>query len=125
MESKLYKRISSGVMINKITYFIKIIYYCWYYIFEYLYKQKGIIYVHGRDRLFRPIVILNAYLIDIKKVKYDFNSKDSVDSICQAISYLLGQVVKIMMIPYHIENWIMIIETNKLGISDLPLSVNL
>ena len=68
MESKLYKHTFSGVMMNKITHFIKIIYYCWYYIFRYIYKQKGIIYVHGRDRFFRPIVILNAHLIDIKKV---------------------------------------------------------
>lgn len=29
-----------------------------------------------------------------------------------------------MMIPYHIENWVMIIETNKLGITSLPVSVN-
>ena len=28
-----------------------------------------------------------------------------------------------MMVPYHVENWIMIIETNKIGVSSLPLKV--
>ena len=30
-----------------------------------------------------------------------------------------------MMVPNHVENWIMLIETNKIGISSLPLKVTM
>lgn len=34
--------------------------------------QTGILYIHGRDKQFRPIIILNAYMIDLKKVLINF-----------------------------------------------------
>lgn len=32
-------------------------------------QKQGILYTHGRDKQFRPIIILNAYMVDLKKVK--------------------------------------------------------
>lgn len=35
-------------------------------------QNKGIMYVHGRDRYYRPIIVFNAYMLDPKKVQRDF-----------------------------------------------------
>lgn len=43
--------------------------------------------------------------------------------IVQALSYLMGSVRKYMMIPGKVENWIFILETNKIGVFGLPLKV--
>ena len=32
------------------------------------YLNSGIVYVHGRDHRYRPIIIMNMYLLDTKKV---------------------------------------------------------
>lgn len=29
--------------------------------------EEGIMYMHGRDKEYRPIIILNAHMIDLKK----------------------------------------------------------
>lgn len=36
--------------------------------FHHFSKNSGLVYVHGRDNRFRPIIILQAFRIDIKKV---------------------------------------------------------
>jgi nicotinamide riboside transporter PnuC len=69
--------------------------------------------VHGRDKQYRPIIILNAHLIDLKKY--------SRDTIIQALSFLMGIVRKYMMIGGRVENWIFMLETNKVGVFGLPL----
>ena len=41
----------------------------------------------------------------------------------QAISVLLDLVKKYMFIPYHIENWIILIDIHEKGIMSLPLGM--
>lgn len=35
-------------------------------------KNNGIVYVHGRDNRFRPIIVLQGFRIDIKQVRMKF-----------------------------------------------------
>lgn len=43
--------------------------------------------------------------------------------IVQALSFLMGSVRRYMMVPGHVENWIFMLETNKIGVFGLPLKV--
>ncbi|CAD8191969.1 unnamed protein product [Paramecium pentaurelia] len=69
--------------------------------------KEGICYLLGRDKQYRPIVILNAHLIDQKK--------HDKEQIFQALSFLLGIVKKNMFVPGKVETWNFILETNNLG----------
>ncbi len=47
-----------------------------YSLIYYLLKKLGILYVHGRDHRFRPIVFFNPYKINTKeviKIKFPFS----------------------------------------------------
>ncbi|CAD8212465.1 unnamed protein product [Paramecium octaurelia] len=74
--------------------------------------KDGICYIFGRDKQYRPIVILNAHLIDLKK--YD------KETIIQALSFQMGIIKKHMFIPGKVENWIFLLESNGLGVFGLP-----
>ena len=76
--------------------------------------QDGLIYIHGCDKDYRPIIILNAHLLDLKK--------NDLDTLVGAISYFLINIKKYTMIPYHVENWVFLLETNKMGIFDYPIN---
>jgi len=90
--------------------------------------------LHGRDNRFRPIIILQASLIDIKLVNfplissqfiliYNLNIKVNVEEIMEAMTYFLIYVIENLMLPGQIENWNFIIDFNQMGMGDLPLSV--
>ncbi|CAD8185247.1 unnamed protein product [Paramecium octaurelia] len=74
--------------------------------------KDGICYIFGRDKQYRPIVILNAHMIDLKK--YD------KETIIQALSFQMGIIKKHMFIPGKVENWIFLLESNGLGVFGLP-----
>ncbi|CAD8172017.1 unnamed protein product [Paramecium octaurelia] len=69
--------------------------------------KEGICYLLGRDKQYRPIVILNAHQIDQKK--------HDKEQIFQALSCLLGIVKKNMFVPGKVETWVFLLETNNLG----------
>ncbi|CAD8065542.1 unnamed protein product [Paramecium sonneborni] len=73
--------------------------------------QQGVIYMHGRDNRFRPILVVNA-----RKVA---GAKD-IDILLQSISIFLDYVLTNCMLPGQIENWIVIMDLGGLGIMGLP-----
>ncbi|EGR32613.1 hypothetical protein IMG5_076430 [Ichthyophthirius multifiliis] len=75
--------------------------------------ESGMIYVHGRDKQYRPVIILDCTKIDLKK--------QGQDTIIRALCVFLNMVRKYMFVGYYIENWILIIDTGGMGIFDLPL----
>ncbi|CAD8054595.1 unnamed protein product [Paramecium primaurelia] len=77
--------------------------------------KEGICYLLGRDKQFRPIIILNAHLIDQKK--------HDKEQIFKALSFLLGIVKKYMLIPGKVENWIFLLETNNIGCQGLQQKI--
>ena len=76
--------------------------------------NSGFLYVHGRDRHFRPIII-----VSVKMVKVIISQNYTFDDISQAIIYLTNYVIKYLLIPGQIENWIVIVDFDDVGLSDI------
>ena len=77
--------------------------------------NSGIMYVYGRDHHFRPIIIVSVktYVNSIEKDKYSF------EDINTSIIYLINYIIKYILIPGQIENWITMIDFKGTGVSDV------
>ncbi|CAD8071621.1 unnamed protein product [Paramecium sonneborni] len=73
--------------------------------------KQGVIYMHGRDNRFRPIIVVN-----VRKV----SQVKEIDILLQSISIFLDYLLKNCMLPGQIENWIVIMDLGGLGIMGLP-----
>lgn len=75
-------------------------------------------YQYGRDKLYRPIVISNYHKIYPKHVilwRLVINFiKNSEEHTIEALCYFLRKVQTTMFYPGKVENWIIILETNKM-----------
>ena len=76
--------------------------------------NSGFMYVHGRDHHFRPVIF-----VPLKKVKYLIADKYTFDDINNCIVYLMNYVMEYLLIPGQIENWIIFVDLEGIGISDL------
>ncbi|EGR29784.1 hypothetical protein IMG5_148650 [Ichthyophthirius multifiliis] len=79
----------------------------------YKFLTSGIIYLHGRDSRFRPIMVLNAYKLDFKQFEED--------KMILYISYFLEVVINNMLLPGQVENWVIILDFNNTGLFSLPI----
>ena len=77
--------------------------------------NSGYLYVYGRDHHFRPIIVVcfQEYLNILETKKYTF------DDINTTIIYLMNYIVKYLLIPGQIENWITLIDLKGAGVSDI------
>ena len=75
--------------------------------------KSGMLYVSGRDYKYRPILILN--------VRRLIESNFETEIIASATAFFCDFVVKKLLIPGRIENWIMIIDLNDVGMTSLPV----
>jgi len=76
--------------------------------------DKGYLYVHGRDHKFRPIIVFNVSLLDIKAFDCDL--------MIDALTFFLEFIIANLLLPGQIENWIFILDLNGMGLSTLPLN---
>lgn len=76
--------------------------------------NSGFMYVYGRDHHFRPIII-----VSIKMVKNVISQKYSFEEINDSIVYLMNYIIKYILIPGQIENWIVFVDFEDVGISDI------
>lgn len=76
--------------------------------------NSGTIYIHGRDHRYRPLIVLNAGKLDLNNY--------STENYCLLLCYLLEFTVKNLMLPGHIENWIIITDLNNQSLHNLPMS---
>lgn len=76
--------------------------------------NSGFMYVYGRDHHFRPIIV-----VSIKMVKKVLSQKYTFDDINQSIVYLMNYIIKYLLIPGQIENWIIFVDFEEAGISDI------
>ncbi|OMJ85670.1 hypothetical protein SteCoe_12939 [Stentor coeruleus] len=74
--------------------------------------NEGFLYIHGRDRYFRPLIVLDVPKIDMKK--------HSVQDYMDLTIFTMQFVKEHMLIPGKVENWVNIVEMGKLGIRDIP-----
>jgi hypothetical protein len=75
-------------------------------------QKSGFFYVSGRDYRMRPILVNNAKLMD-------FNFLDDFVTASIAVH---EWVIKNMFLPGQIENWIVIYDVGKMGITEIPIS---
>ena len=77
--------------------------------------NSGFFYVYGRDHHFRPIII-----VSIKECK-NLVSKKKVgfEDIKQSIIYLINYILKYMLVPGQIENWVIFVDFDDVGLGDL------
>lgn len=71
-------------------------------------------YVSGRDKHFRPLMIYTARLIE--------PGTKVIDPYFEAIVYLQEEILRNMFIPGQVESWNVIYDLSGLSLSDLPLS---
>ena len=76
--------------------------------------NSGFMYVYGRDHHFRPIII-----VSIKMVKNVISQKYSFEEINDSIVYLMNYIIKYILMPGQIENWIVFVDFEDVGISDI------
>ncbi len=72
-------------------------------------------YVHGRDCRFRPIIVLKCDIIQQLSL--------TADDMKALVTYFLDYVIRHMLLPGQVENWIVITDLNGLGIMSLPYGV--
>jgi hypothetical protein len=81
----------------------------------------GLIYMHGRDTHFRPILIVEVIKASELMDKLGF----SFEEISQSILFFMNYIVNYMLIPGQIENWIIICDLKDVGVSKLPQFKNI
>ena len=93
------------------------------------YLTSGVIYTYGTDKKLRPIIILNVYKIDLKKVAKLYILyiiliyKVRLDPLLQAFCFLLTAIQKNMFFPGKIENWVILIDIGNMSLFNVPLKV--
>jgi len=76
--------------------------------------DSGIMYIHGRDNRYRPLIVLNSHMIDLKKI--------DLEVFLDTITYQLEYLIKHFMLPGQVENWVFINNLNSMGLTSLPLT---
>ena len=77
--------------------------------------NSGFLYVFGRDHHFRPIIVCSI------KTCTNLFSKNiySLEDISQSIIYLVTYILKYLLIPGQIENWVIFVDFKDVGLSDI------
>ena len=83
--------------------------------------NSGLIYMHGRDCHFRPILVVEAEKANelMDKMGYTF------DEISQALLFFMNYIVNYILIPGQIENWFIICDLKNIGYGKLTLFKNI
>jgi len=76
--------------------------------------DKGYLYIHGRDSKFRPIIVFNAYIIDSKTL--------DVDLMIAALTYFFEFLIKNLLLPGQVENWIFITDLKGMSLTSIPFN---
>lgn len=77
--------------------------------------RNGAIYISGRDKEFRPIIIINA-----DRIGYNASG---IEDFTQAMCFVFSIAKEFYFVPGRVENWIVMVETGELGFEDVPFKV--
>ena len=75
--------------------------------------NSGFMYVHGRDHHFRPLIF-----VKIKVVKNILGKNYNFDDINKSIIFLMNYIMKYLLIPGQIENWIIFVDLDGVGFTN-------
>jgi hypothetical protein len=76
--------------------------------------NSGSIYIHGRDHKYRPLIVLNSGKLELGR----YSIEDYTNLLC----YILEFAVVQLMLPGHIENWIILTDLNGQSLTSLPIT---
>jgi hypothetical protein len=79
--------------------------------------QSGALYVHGRDHRFRPILVVSLERLDLNRHSAD----EFRDLLCFTLEYMVSH----MLLPGQIENWIVFVNLDHIGLTSIPRTVRL
>lgn len=75
-------------------------------------------YIHGRDKIFRPCLVIDASVLQSFKDKYP--GEYNLEVVLIVNIFLMEYCLNNMMLPGQVEHWITITNLSKLSISSLP-----
>ena len=78
--------------------------------------NQGLIYIHGRDKNFRPIVLVNALKLTQKKWLQEHH-------LINLIVLLYSYMDEFMLVEGRIENFILIIDCNDISLFNAPYAM--
>ena len=82
--------------------------------------RSGYMYIHGRDRWFRPLIVLNpTALLSFKSYDQDAIGNEIIKWSIFIIEYIMDH----LFLPGQIENYVIICDVNKLGVTEIPKSI--
>jgi hypothetical protein len=70
-------------------------------------------YIHGRDKFFRPAIVLLPGRVNVKRF--------SGEIYLEAVIFIMQFMVENMMIPGKAETWVNIVDVESTGITQLPM----
>ena len=73
------------------------------------YLNSGILYMHGRDSHFRPIVVFNVNLIDPKNCDYA--------AITKYLTFYFEFIINECMLPGQVESWVFVVNLRDIKVS--------
>lgn len=79
--------------------------------------NSGFIYMYGRDKRFRPVIILDPKIYIKNEKKYSFTEW------LQAIIYFMEYLIKWLVISGQLENWIIITDLRDVSLFSLPSDI--
>lgn len=71
--------------------------------------ERGMMYFCGRDCNYKPVIVL-----DVKKI---IDSSITTEDLVRLMGFFFNFVVETMMIEGQVENWVIIIDLNKVGVT--------
>ena len=80
--------------------------------------NTGCMYIHGRDRKFRPCFVVDAVVFQTQKLISP--ELFTLEVLTTAVVFLMEFVQKNMLLPGQVDYWVDIFELSKLSIKDLP-----
>jgi hypothetical protein len=75
----------------------------------------GLIYFYGRDRMYRPVLILN-----IRKI---LDMKMPLDDVKNLLLYVIEWGIKNMLLPGKVEAYSVIVDLTKVGVFEIPVGM--
>ena len=81
-------------------------------------------YIHGRDRNYRPILITHpGRIAEFVCISPRTPQEDCPDKIAQVCIFMFEYIFHYMIIPGKVENWTVIVDLGKVGVTDIPRKV--
>lgn len=80
--------------------------------------QTGVMYIFGRDKYFRPNLIIDAVqMVNVKKK--DANAI-TTETFTEMFIFLFQYIDNIMFLPGHVDMWVNVVNLGNMGMFEIP-----